>query len=699
MRAREPDVAGHIERDGVRIHYEVFGDGPDTILFLPTWSVLHSRVWKAQVPYFARHDRVITFDGRGNGGSSRPVDAACYSEDDFAADALAVLDATATSSALLASLSMGAIRSLLLAAVHPERVRGLAFIAPSLALAPLGPERAVSFTEELASDEGWAKFNAHYWRRDYRGFLEFFFSRMFTEPHSTKQIEDCVGWGLETDAETLIATVLVPKPDRERLLDLCARVRCPVLVLHGEEDAISPSTRGVALAGATNGTLVLLEGAGHGPHARDPVRVNLMLRDFAERCGPPAPSAGTWRRAARRRRRALLLSSPIGLGHAQRDLAIARELRSLVPDLEIDWLAQHPVTRVLEAEGERVHPASVHLASESRHIECESHGHDLHCFHALRRMDEILLANFMVFHDVVREQQYDVWIADEAWDVDYYLHENPELKRAAYVWLADFVGYLPVHDADERERFLVADYNAEMIEHIARFPRVRDRALFVGDADDIVPDRFGPELPLIRDWTETHFAFTGYIGGFDPVAFSDRSALRDELGWSADETVCLVSVGGSGVGADLLRKVMAAYPEARRRIQSLRMIVVAGPRIDTTTLPAVPGVEVLKYVHNLYRHLVACDIAVVQGGLTTTMELTAGRTPFLYFPLRHHFEQQFHVRHRLERYGAGRCMDYHATSPHDIADAIASELAKDVAFRPVEAGGARRAAALIADML
>src|SRR5262249_41713074 len=125
------------------------------------------------------------------------------------------------------------------------------------------------------------------------------------------------------------------------------------------------------------------------------------------------------------RPRALFVSSPIGLGHAQRDVAIARELRELAPDVEIDWLAQDPVTRVLEGEGERIHPASEHLASESRHIESESAEHDLHCFQALRRMDEILLANFMVFHDVASTERYDLWIADEAWDLDYYLHENP----------------------------------------------------------------------------------------------------------------------------------------------------------------------------------------------------------------------------------------------------------------------------------
>ena len=148
------------------------------------------------------------------------------------------------------------------------------------------------------------------------------------------------------------------------------------------------------------------------------------------------------------RKRALFVSSPIGLGHAQRDVAIARELRALVPDLEIDWLAQDPVTRVLEGEGERIHPASEHLASESGHFESESAEHDLHCFQTWRRMDEILVANFMLFHDVVNEERYDLWIADEGWEIDYYLHEHPELKRRQ-LRLADRLRRLP---ADARRR-------------------------------------------------------------------------------------------------------------------------------------------------------------------------------------------------------------------------------------------------------
>jgi pimeloyl-ACP methyl ester carboxylesterase len=696
-RARYPDEQGYVERDGVRIFYEVYGTGEPTVLLLPTWSIVHSRHWKMQIPYLARHCRVVTFDGRGNGRSDRPDHAEAYAEQEYAADALAVLDATNTDRAVLVCLSMGVQRGLILAAEHPDRVEGAVFISPAY---PGGgevlPERAVhAWDEERDLYEEWGKDNKFVFLNHYREFLDFFMSRMFTEPHSTKPVEDAVGWGLDTTGQTLVLTREAPGVSEDEWRDIAGRVQCPVLVIHGDNDGIASVTRGVALAEHTGGRLVVLEGSGHAPHVRDPVKVNLLLRDAVL----SAPQKRRWTRGRSRRKRALYVSSPIGLGHAQRDIAIADELRKLHPDLEIDWLAQHPVTTVLDKRGERIHPASAYLASESGHIESESAEHDLHCFQAIRRMDEILLANFMVFSDVHRDEQYDLWIGDESWELDYYLHENPEQKQAAYVWLTDFVGWLPMPDGGEREAAITADYNAEMIEHIARFPRVRDRAIFVGNDADIVPDAFGPDLPFIRDWTNEHYDFSGYVTGFDPADFADRAALRASLGYAPDERVCIVTVGGSGVGAHLLQRVIDAFPAAKRRVPALRMIVVTGPRIDPMTLPHVEGLEMRAYVPELYRHLAACDVAVVQGGLTTTMELTANRRPFLYVPLRHHFEQNVHVRHRLAQYGAGRCLDFDTADPDTIATAIAEELDRDVDYRPVETDGAAHAAALIAEVL
>ncbi|MHA6795848.1 alpha/beta fold hydrolase [Pseudonocardia bannensis] len=696
MRAREPDETGTVERDGVRVGYEVFGSGRPTIVLLTSWAIVHMRQWKAQVPYLARHFRVITVEGRGNGRADRPGTAPAYADREYVDDAIAVMDATDTDRAVVAGLSLGGRHALQLAAWYPERAAGVVAIGAALPW-PLPPD----FDRPRADYQGAQKVNRHYWRKDYRGWVEFFMSQVFTEPHSTKQWEDGVGWGLDTDAETLLlTTAAVDTPTERDAEEICRAIRCPALLLHGDCDAVVPYETGVALAGWT-GRLVTVRGGGHAPTMRDPVRTNLLIREFAGSLGERMPHAAlpplTWTRARERRPRALYVSSPIGLGHVRRDLAIADRLRRHHPDLQIDWLAQDPVTRMLAERGERIHPASRWLAGESAHFESEAGEHDLHVFQAVRRMDEIMVANFHVFHDVVTEEAYDLWVADEGWEIDHFLFDNPELKRTAYAWLSDFVGFLPLPDGGTAEAALTADVNAERVERIRRYPRLRDRSIFVGNPGDLVHDLLGPGLPTVRDFALERYSFAGYVTGFDPPG--DRDQLRAELGYRPEERVCLVTAGGSGVGGHLLRKVAASFPFAAKRVPGLRMVAVTGPRIDPASVPVPEGVEVRGYVPDLYRHLAACDLAVVQGGLTTTMELVAARRPFCYFPLAHHFEQQVHVPRRLAQYGAGRRMEYADTDPEQLAEVIAAEIEREVDYRPVETDGAERAAALLAELL
>ncbi len=693
MRAREPDHEDVVVREGVRVGYEVHGTGEPTILLLTSWAIVHARQWKAQVPYLARRFRVITVEGRGNGRADRPGTAEAYSDQEYVDDAVAVLDAAGVDQAVVVGLSMGGRHALQLAAWYPERAAGVIAIGAALPW-PLPPD----FDEPKDSNEGWGKANRHYWLADYRGWVEFFMSQVFTEPHSIKQWEDGVGYGLETTAETLLLTApAVAAPTAGDAEAICRQVRCPVLVVHGDQDGIVPYETGVALARWTGGQLVTIHGGGHAPTMRDPVQANLLIRGFAESLRPRTAEHRSWTRGRDRRKRVLFVSSPIGLGHVRRDLAIADELRARQPDLEIDWLTQHPVTRVLEERGERVHPASRWLASESAHIESEAGEHDLNVFQAARRMDEIMVANFMVFHDLVCDEPYDLWIADEGWDIDHFLFDNPELKRTSYAWLTDFVGWLPMPEGSAAEAVLTADWNAERVERMRRYPRLRDRSIFVGNPDDLVDVPLGPELPTVRDWALERYTCTGYVTG--PGIPDDREALRAEFGYRPGERICLVSVGGSGVGEHLLRRVAAAFPLAAKTIPGLRMIAVTGPRIDPASVPVPEGVELRGYVPDLYRHLAACDLAVVQGGLSTTMELAAARRPFLYVPLARHFEQQIHVTHRLAQYRAGRRLDYAALDPEYLAEAIAAEIDRPDDYRPVETDGAARAAALLAELL
>jgi pimeloyl-ACP methyl ester carboxylesterase len=287
MRAMCPDTEGFIERGGIKVGYEVFGAGEPAIVLLPAWAIVHARQWKAQVPYLARRFRVITIEGRGNGRADRPASPAAYGDREYVDDVIAVLDATGTDQAVLIGLSLGARHALQLAAWHPERAAGVVAIGTAWP-GPIPPD----FDKPKDSYQDWGKANRHYWLADYHGWVEFFMSQVFTEPHSTKQHEDGVAWGLETTAETLVLTVPALGGATEAEAEaVCRQVRCPVLIMHGDQDGIVPYETGVALAGWTGGQMVTIRGGGHAPILRDPVKANLLIRGFAESLGSSTPAS------------------------------------------------------------------------------------------------------------------------------------------------------------------------------------------------------------------------------------------------------------------------------------------------------------------------------------------------------------------------------------------------------------------------
>jgi len=696
MRAKLPHTTGYVECDGVKIHYEIYGDGPKTIIFVPTWAIIHSRSWKAQIPYFAEQFRVIAYDPRGNGKSDRPDRVEDYNFGLVVGDVTAVMDATETEKAVLVGLSFSSAVAYSAAAKYPERIEAVISIGASTPIVPPLATRKIEFDVPAPeSPVGWQKFNKDYWQNNYTDFLAFFLDQVNSESHSTKQLEDSIEWA-ETGNADMLSMSMDDNVAEFVTEEMYRQVKCPNLLIHAKNDQICPISGSQRIAELAAGELVVLERGGHAPQARFPAWFNTTMRDFlARHLGTHKPK----RRKMNGAKRALYLSSPIGLGHARRDLAVTRELRKLHPGIEVDWLAQDPVTRFLEANNESIHVASNLLANESAHIEDECGEHDLNAFQAIRNMDEILIKNFMVFQEVLEEQKYDLIIADEAWDVDHYWHEHPELKKAPVAWLTDFVGWVPFEENGPREAFLTTDYNAEMIGHVEGNPMVRDRAIFVGGPEDIVDLSFGKGLPHMRDWIPRHFEFSDYIIGQHPTEFGSRDDLRAEFGYDDGRLTCIVSVGGSGVGATLIRRILAAYPMAKARLPELRMIVVTGPRLDPAAFRVPAGVEMRSFVPNLDRHLAACDLALVQGGLTTCMELAAAGTPFLYFPLRNHFEQNFHVSSRLERYNAGRKMIFAESGPEQIAEAMLIELQNPRVPHPVARDGAARAASMLFELL
>lgn len=287
MRAVASAREGFVERDGVRVFYEVYGEGEPTVFLLMPSTIVQSRAWKAQVPYLARWWRVVTIDPRGNGRSDPSPDPAGHSDAELISDARAVMEATDAVPVVLVGLCDGGAHALMMAAETPEVVLGVCAINPALALAPREPGSRYDFEALLDTDEGWAKENRHYWRRDWPGYTRFFFDQMFPEPHSSKQWEDCVAWG---DAASLASMLneadAPPSPrwDPAAAEELCRRVRCPVLVIGGSDDRCQPATRGHRVAELTGADHVVIDGGGHFPQARDPVLVNRMIRDFVDRC-------------------------------------------------------------------------------------------------------------------------------------------------------------------------------------------------------------------------------------------------------------------------------------------------------------------------------------------------------------------------------------------------------------------------------
>jgi pimeloyl-ACP methyl ester carboxylesterase len=283
--ARRADVSGFAtSADGIRLAYDIFGSGERTLVLLPSAPIIHSRQWKAQLHFLSRSYRVVTFDGRGNGRSDRPTDSAAYVDDRMVEDIEAVMAATATPSAVLVGLCVdGVWRAIRLAAERPGRVDGI--VAFAVGVPRLGRTHQhyldVRFDDELPTDDGWAKFNRHYWRRDYPGFARFFFEQMATEPHSTKLIDDTTGWAVDGSVDAMVAeNGAAFTLDLDAVEAICRRVTCPMLIVHGTDDQCQPIGKAHRLAELTGAPLVVVEGANHLIPGRHPVLANLLIRGF-----------------------------------------------------------------------------------------------------------------------------------------------------------------------------------------------------------------------------------------------------------------------------------------------------------------------------------------------------------------------------------------------------------------------------------
>lgn len=405
----------------------------------------------------------------------------------------------------------------------------------------------------------------------------------------------------------------------------------------------------------------------------------------------------------------LFISGSIGLGHVTRDLAIVEELRARRPGWRVVWLAADPARGVLREAGEELAPECRQFTGETDLVEELGGEYSLpltqptawlkspRLWRSFFRLWRHQRRNVAIFQKLTRREGFDLAIGDEAYEIMLELARRPALKPRRLAMLFDFVGIDAVsRSLWERVTVQMASWYGERL--VRRLPRMFDLTLMIGEEEDVEDKPFGWRQANRRELARSMVKFVGYALPFKPAEFQDRVRLKQQLGYGTEPFI-ICSIGGTAVGAALLQLCGRAYPLLKKKIPHLRMVAVCGPRISPEELQLPVEIERRGYVHRLYEHLAACDLAIVQGGGTTTLELTALRRPFLYFPLADHFEQRLHVAKRIERHGAGVKLEFASTTPECLAAEVLAHIGEEAGYPPIRSDGAARAADLLVDLM
>ena len=398
-------------------------------------------------------------------------------------------------------------------------------------------------------------------------------------------------------------------------------------------------------------------------------------------------------------KKVLFISGSVGLGHVSRDLAIVRELRTVEPEIEVSWLAAGAARNVIAQSGEKLLPEATEWADESDPMEAAAtQGFHTNVISYLLKSRKDWGHNVGIFRKVTARLPFDLVVGDETYEVTVALKEDPGLKKFRCAFIYDFIG-LDSMSANPLEKLGVYVWNRLWAKGYKNPAGYVDATLFVGEAEDILDRTLGPFLPNRREWARCRgVKYLGYVFPFDPASYADRAKVRAALGYGPGPLV-VCAIGGTSIGKELLELCGRAYPIASKAVPGLQMVLVCGPRLDPASLSVPDGVEVNGYVPKLYEHFAACDLAIVQGGGTTTLELTALRRPFIYFPLEGHCEQQVVVAGRLARHRAGIRATYSATTPESLAALIEANVGKEAAWPAIPADGARTGARILRDLL
>ena len=396
-------------------------------------------------------------------------------------------------------------------------------------------------------------------------------------------------------------------------------------------------------------------------------------------------------------KKVLFISGSLGLGHVGRDIEIAEELRKLHPEIEISWMAESPASDVLEKAGEKLLPEAKLLFSSNAVLEKSAVDYSANLVRWAMNVRKGWGKNGEVYEKISRDYDFDLWIGDEPYDIMIAMVNNPSLKKCPFAVIYDFLG-LDASTWNPVDHIAAYLTNRLWLRFLTSQPSLADASIFIGELEDVPDRRFGFLLPNRRKNAQKLLDFVGYIVPEDMDEFRDKVKAREILGYG-DEPLILCSIGGTSAGKDLLDLCVRAYPLIKARLENVQMLLVCGPRLSPESIKAPEGVKVLGYVPNLYRHMGAADLCIVSGGGTITLELTALRKPFLYFPLERHFEQEVSVAGRCQRHRAGIKMTCTKTTPEMLAEAALSSIGKEVDYAKIPIDGSREAAKRISEFL
>jgi predicted glycosyltransferase len=389
----------------------------------------------------------------------------------------------------------------------------------------------------------------------------------------------------------------------------------------------------------------------------------------------------------------LFISGSLGLGHVARDLAIAKELRYQFSDTEIHWIAAEPALSVLVAAGEKTVPEVNIYNNDNDYAEAAAKGPELsqqiYAFKVLGKWFQ----NANILKKILKKNDFDLIIGDETYEIIVAMVLNLLKLDTPFVVIYDFLG-LDTNSKNPFEYLIGFFFNRIWSLDYKLFKDGKNLALFVGELEDIPDKRFGSALPNRRAYAKKYYNFLGYILSFNPGQYNDKKEIRQKLGYE-DRPLIICTIGGTSVGKELLELCAKAYPVIKEKIPNLHMVLVCGPRLAAESLNISKDIDLREYVPNLYEHLAASDIAVTQGGGTTTLELTALNKPFIYFPLVGHTEQENVISPRLDRYSAGIRMSYLKIDEKMLAEAIIENINTEVNYKEVPLNGAKNAVKLL----